>query len=388
MSRNRIGDENGAIRTAGQERACVTVKTSASYPVWIGRGLLSAAGELVAERKSLCKAALISDQTTGSLFEDTVAQSLREAGFTTIGMRIPAGETSKNMTQLSAVLEFLAANRLDRSDLIVALGGGVVGDLAGLAAAVYLRGIDYIQIPTTFLAAIDSSVGGKTAVDLAAGKNLAGAFHQPIAVICDCDAFRTLPAATFADGAAEAVKYGVLTGGELFEDLAAGCGGRPGLPEEILPRIVEQCVKIKADIVERDEFDQGERQLLNLGHTIGHAIEQCSHFRISHGQAVAAGMAIMARSCECAGLAGAGTAARIEAALKTQALPIGCAYTAAELARAASADKKRAGKYIQIVEPIQIGACRIRKVETAELFFIIEQGLSGGDRGTERNSVK
>lgn len=358
------------------EKTCVTVKASGSYPVWIGRGLLSAAGGLAAERKSLCKAALISDSTTGSLFEAVVERSMRDAGFTIVTMRIPAGEASKNMSQLAEVLEFLAQNRLDRSDLVVALGGGVVGDLAGFAAAVYLRGVDYIQIPTTFLAAIDSSVGGKTAVDLTAGKNLAGAFHQPVAVICDCDTFRTLPAATFADGAAEAVKYGVLSGGELFSALAAGCGGRPGLPEDMLPRIVERCVSIKAGIVERDEFDRGERQLLNLGHTIGHAIEQCSGYAVSHGRAVAAGMAIMARAAERAGHAEPGTAEKIEEALNTQALPIGSDYSAEALSQAASADKKRAGNDIQIVEPAAIGRCGIRKIPAAELYDIIRLGLS------------
>lgn len=370
------------------EKTCVTVKASESYPVWIGRGLLSAAGELAAEKKTPCKAALISDSTTGELFEGTVEQSLKQAGFATVTMRIPAGETSKNMGQLTEVLEFLAQNKLDRSDLVVALGGGVVGDLAGFAAAVYLRGIDYIQIPTTFLAAIDSSVGGKTAVDLPAGKNLAGAFHQPVAVICDCDAFQTLPAATFADGAAEAVKYGVLAGGELFSALAFGRDGRPGLPEDSTTQIVEQCVAIKAGVVERDEFDTGERQLLNLGHTIGHAIERCSVYKISHGQAVAAGMAIMARAAERAGRAGSGTAEKIEAALRVQALPIGSGYSAEELFQAASSDKKRVGKDIQIVEPLEIGRCEIRKIAAAQLYDIIQLGLSESKSGFGKNSCK
>ena len=251
----------------------VTVKTSATYEVLIGSGLLQKAGEAVKKVISPCKAAIVTDSTVVHLYEETVRQSLTEAGFSVCTFVFPAGEASKNIHTLSHLLEFLAKEEMTRTDLIVALGGGVTGDLAGFGAAVYLRGIPFVQIPTTFLAAIDSSVGGKTAVDLEAGKNLAGAFYQPKRVLCDTDVLQTLPEVVFADGIAEALKYGVLGDAALFEKIAGG-DFRQDLEE-----IIETCVSMKRDVVEEDEFDTGKRQLLNLGHTFGHAIEQKSHFK-------------------------------------------------------------------------------------------------------------
>lgn len=366
----------------------VDIEASGSYPVWIGRNLLGKVGELVRMEKQPCKAAIISDFTTGGLFENRIEKSLTNAGFTVVKTSIPVGEESKNLEQLGKTLRFLSENGLDRSDLVIALGGGVVGDLTGFASAVYLRGIDYVQIPTTFLAAIDSSVGGKTAVDLPTGKNLAGAFHQPLAVICDCDAFQTLRPETFADGAAEAVKYGVLAGGQIFESLAEGRGGAPGLPDDLIPQVVEQCVAVKAGIVGRDEFDRGERQLLNLGHTIGHAIERCSAYRVTHGRAVAIGTAIMARAAERAGLAEPGCASAVEAVLCVQGLPIETEFSADELFEAAAADKKRAGDTIQIIVPQRVGCCVIRKVPMAELRSLIALGLQAEGSVTHEKTVR
>ena len=368
-SRSEAGERNRAVK--------VEVRAARPYPVWIGRNLLSSVGEIIMERKGPCKAAVITDYTTGGLFENRVERSLKRNGFSVTKLSIPPGEGSKNMAQLAAVLEFLAESELTRSDLIVALGGGVVGDLAGFAAAIYQRGVDYIQLPTTFLAAIDSSVGGKTAVDLGAGKNLAGAFHQPLTVICDCDTFRTLPEKVFADGAAEAVKYGVLAGGELFGQMVSGKDGGSGLPEELLPSVVEQCVRIKADIVNRDEFDRGERQLLNLGHTIGHAVERCSGYSITHGHAVAMGMAAIAKAAaELAGAAdgtgdpgtarAAETAEQILGALRVQNLPTEIPYTAEDIYRASLSDKKKTASGMQIIVPDAVGSCKIRSLSLAE----------------------
>lgn len=362
-------------KTQKQHRK-VEVTASGSYPVWIGSQLLSSVGEIIRRaKKNSCRAALITDYITGGLFENKVERSLKQAGFTVVKMTVPPGESSKSMEQLERVLSFLTESRLDRSDLVVALGGGVVGDLAGFAAAVYLRGVNYIQIPTTFLAAIDSSVGGKTAVNLAGGKNLAGAFHQPTAVICDCDAFRTLPQTVFSDGVAEAVKYGVLAGGKLFQQIRGGKGGKPGLPEEQLAEIVEECVSIKGDIVKKDEFDRDERQLLNLGHTIGHGVERCSNYRITHGSAVAVGMAVMARAAYRAGLAERGCWEEIEAALRVQGLPTETDFSAEDLFQAAMADKKRTGDTIQIIIPQAIGRCVTRRVPEKELKRLIKLGL-------------
>lgn len=339
----------------------VRVKTSATYEVLIGSGLLQKAGEAVKKVISPCKAAIVTDSTVVHLYEETVRQSLTEAGFSVCTFVFPAGEASKNIHTLSHLLEFLAKEEMTRTDLIVALGGGVTGDLAGFGAAVYLRGIPFVQIPTTFLAAIDSSVGGKTAVDLEAGKNLAGAFYQPKLVLCDTDVLQTLPEVVFADGIAEALKYGVLGDTVLFEKIAGG-DFRQDLEE-----IIETCVSMKRDVVEEDEFDTGKRQLLNLGHTFGHAIEQKSHFQMTHGHAVAIGMHLIAKVAEAKGIAEKGTAAAIAKALEQNQLPKETAFSPAEVAEGTLRDKKRRGGTISFVFPKKIGACKIVKISVEEV---------------------
>lgn len=339
----------------------VTVKTSATYEVLIGSGLLQKAGEAVKKVISPCKAAIVTDSTVVHLYEETVRKSLTEAGFSVCTFVFPAGEASKNMHTLSHLLEFLAKEEMTRTDLIVALGGGVTGDLAGFGAAVYLRGISFVQIPTTFLAAIDSSVGGKTAVDLEAGKNLAGAFYQPKLVLCDTDVLQTLPEVVFADGIAEALKYGVLGDAALFEKIAGGDFWQD------LEEIIETCVSMKRDVVEEDEFDTGKRQLLNLGHTFGHAIEQKSHFQMTHGHAVAIGMHLIAKAAEAKGIAEKGTAAAIAKALEQNQLPKETEFSPAEVAEGTLRDKKRRGGAISFVFPKKIGACEIVKIPVEEV---------------------
>lgn len=339
----------------------VTVKTSATYEVLIGSGLLQKAGEAVKKVISPCKAAIVTDSTVVHLYEETVRKSLTEAGFSVCTFVFPAGEASKNIHTLSHFLEFLAKEEMTRTDLIVALGGGVTGDLAGFGAAVYLRGIPFVQIPTTFLAAIDSSVGGKTAVDLEAGKNLAGAFYQPKLVLCDTDVLQTLPEVVFADGIAEALKYGVLGDAALFEKIAGGDF------QQDLEEIIETCVSMKRDVVEEDEFDTGKRQLLNLGHTFGHVIEQKSHFQMTHGHAVAIGMHLIAKAAEAKGIAEKGTAAAIAKALEQNQLPKETTFSPAEVAEGTLRDKKRRGGTISFVFPKKIGACEIVKIPVEEV---------------------
>lgn len=339
----------------------VTVKTSATYEVLIGSGLLQKAGEAVKKVISPCKAAIVTDSTVVHLYEETVRKSLTEAGFSVCTFVFPAGEASKNIHTLSHLLEFLAKEEMTRTDMIVALGGGVTGDLAGFGAAVYLRGIPFVQIPTTFLAAIDSSVGGKTAVDLEAGKNLAGAFYQPKLVLCDTDVLQTLPEVVFADGIAEALKYGVLGDAALFEKIAGGDF------RQDLEKIIETCVSMKRDVVEEDEFDTGKRQLLNLGHTFGHAIEQKSHFQMTHGHAVAIGMHLIAKAAEAKGIAEKGTAATIAKALEQNQLPKETEFSPAEVAEGTLRDKKRRGGTISFVFPKKIGDCEIVKIPVEEV---------------------
>lgn len=339
----------------------VTVKTSETYEVLIGSGLLQKAGEAVKKVISPCKAAIVTDSTVVHLYEETVRKSLTEAGFSVCTFVFPAGEASKNIHTLSHLLEFLAKEEMTRTDMIVALGGGVTGDLAGFGAAVYLRGIPFVQIPTTFLAAIDSSVGGKTAVDLEAGKNLAGAFYQPKLVLCDTDVLQTLPEVVFADGIAEALKYGVLGDAALFEKIAGGDFWQD------LEEIIETCVSMKRDVVEEDEFDTGKRQLLNLGHTFGHAIEQKSHFQMTHGHAVAIGMHLIAKAAEAKGIAEKGIASVIAKALEQNQLPKETTFSPAEVAEGTLRDKKRRGGTISFVFPKKIGACEIVKIPVEEV---------------------
>ena len=316
-----------------------------------------------------CHVAVITDSTVAPFYLEIVSASLRTAGFTVSSYVFPAGEANKNLSTFSDILEFLAENRLTRTDCIVALGGGVPGDMAGFAAASYLRGIRCVQMPTTLLSAVDSSVGGKTAIDLKAGKNLAGAFLQPTAVLCDTDCLSTLPADVFADGAAEAIKTGVLSDESLFSLFETG--HLETAPAEVIAR----CVAYKAGVVERDEKEQNERRLLNLGHTIGHAIEKCSSYTIPHGHAVAAGLAIIARAAERLGWTQEPIAERIADCLAKNGLPTNTDYSAEALAHAASADKKRAGSDITLVIPKKIGVCELKKVPVTELLPIISAGL-------------
>ena len=346
----------------------VTVNASTSYDILIGDGLLDRAGELCAAHIGVCRVCVVTDDTVHALYFERLARTLTEAGYEVYPFVIPHGEASKSTESLVALLEFCAEHRLTRADALVALGGGVVGDLCGFAAAVYLRGVRFVQIPTTLLAMVDSSVGGKTAVDLRAGKNLAGAFHQPSLVICDCKTTETLTPEIFADGCAEVIKYGVINDRAFFDFL------KDGIAEQ-LEDVIAACVIHKRELVETDEFDRGARQLLNLGHTVGHAIEQCSALAISHGSAVAIGMVIVMRAAIAEGLCPASDLAELIAMLRANSLPVDCPYTAEALAAVATADKKRAGDTISLVLPYGIGDSRLYKISVSELTDLIAKGL-------------
>lgn len=347
----------------------ITVNASGSYDVIIENGIISDCGKLIAEKLSPCRAALITDDAVDVLYGETVENSLKGAGFDCCKIVIPHGESSKNVTNLAAIWEQLAENRLSRSDIIVALGGGMIGDMAGFAAATYLRGIGFVQIPTTLLAAIDSSVGGKTAIDLKAGKNLAGAFWQPQMVLCDPDCLKTLPNGFWLDGMGEMIKYAFAFDSELAAMIAEN-------PEpDNISELIARCVEIKRKVVETDERDNGERRKLNFGHTIGHAIEQCSQLSISHGQAVGIGMVIMTRACVRQGLVQPELLDKLLDVMKRCGMPTECAFSADELAEAAVEDKKRRGNYIYMVIPVRVGESAMKKLETSQLRDWIAMGL-------------
>jgi len=347
----------------------VRIHAGKGYTVTIGSGLLNSFGTLLTEAVGLCRIAVITDTNVEKLYLEPVCAVLQKAGFEVCSFVFPAGEGSKNLNTLSGILEFLAEHHLTRTDCVAALGGGVVGDVAGFAAGCYLRGVRYVQIPTTLLAAVDSSVGGKTALDLRAGKNLAGVFHQPSAVLCDTDFLSTLTPKTFADGAAEAIKTGVLSGEALFSQFQTG-GFRSRIPQ-----IIADCVTFKGKVVEADEFDASERQTLNLGHTVGHAIEACSGYTVSHGHAVAIGMAVIAKASERLGFCAEPVAERIINSLTQNGLPVSTSYKVPALADAALSDKKRSGDSINLVIPRRIGECFLKKVPAAELSAIIGAGM-------------
>lgn len=349
----------------------IEVRTGKPYKVHIGHGLLDETGSLLSQVHRPCQVMVVSDTTVAPLYLERLSQSLTGAGFRVLTSIVPAGEASKSFAVLEGLMNDWSLAGLHRSDLVVALGGGVVGDLAGFAASCYQRGIPFVQVPTTLLAAVDSSVGGKTAIDIAAGKNLVGAFYQPLAVYCDVDAIATMAPETFADGVAESIKYGVLHNPELFERIATE-KLTPASPD--LDAIVADCVAYKNKIVSDDEFEKGTRQLLNLGHTFAHAIEQLSDYRTSHGHAVAAGLAMMARACIRKGWSAPGTAARIERALTANDLPVNTDYAASDMLDICRRDKKAGASAITIVVPQAIGDCALRTVDYETLLELIQLG--------------
>ena len=346
----------------------VHIDASRSYDVRIGRGLLDDCGRQIAERVRCASAAVVADDTVYALYGDRVCASLEAAGVRTVCYVFPHGEKSKNLLEYAKILNFLAENRVTRADALIALGGGVTGDLGGFAAATYLRGIPFVQLPTTLLAAVDSSVGGKTAVDLPAGKNLAGAFYQPELVLCDLDTLNSLPREIFLDGCAEVIKYAVLGSRELFALLADIPSGK-GLEE-----VTARCVEMKRDFVQSDELDRGARQMLNLGHTFGHAVEASSRFTLSHGKSVAIGMAMILRAACSRGLCSAETRDAVIALLQRYGLPTECPYPADMLLGALSADKKIFGTRLNLVVPTDIGACRLLPVGVDELSGWLRDG--------------
>lgn len=346
----------------------VTVNASRVYDIIIEKGILDRAGEEAAKVIKPCKAAILTDSNVEPLYAKRLERALSAAGFAPLRFVIAAGEESKNAESYLSFLNFLAKNQITRSDAIFALGGGVVGDLAGFTAATYLRGIRFVQIPTTLLAMVDSSVGGKTAIDLPAGKNLVGAFYQPSLVLCDYETLNTLPDHILADGCAEVIKYGIINDKPLFRQLSSPI-------MEQIEEIIARCVCDKRDIVIADEHDVGIRQLLNLGHTAAHSIEALSSFAISHGSAVAMGMAIISRAATAMGYCPAEDTEEILSMLAAYNLPTKSPYCAAELAEVALSDKKRNGGSINLIVPFGIGSSRIHEIPFSELEAFFAKGL-------------
>lgn len=354
------------------------------YDVVVGRGLLAGAGERIAPL-ARGRTVIITDQTVGAIHGTALTASLEAAGVRPRLVSVPPGEASKSFSELERVLDRMLAFGLDRKDVVIALGGGVVGDLAGLAAALYMRGIDFVQVPTTLLAQVDSSVGGKTAIDTPRGKNLVGAFHQPRLVLADIDVLATLPAKQVRSGWAEVLKHGLICDAAFFDWLAGeGAAGARGDPAA-LERAVIRSVEIKSAVVGEDERESGRRALLNLGHTFGHAIEAELGFEaaaLAHGEAVALGCCMAFRYSAREGLCGADEATRVEAAVAAAGLPTRLAQAGAfgadRLLALMAGDKKAEGGALTLVLARGIGQAFVAKgVDAGSVrTFLIEEGAS------------
>ena len=339
-----------------------------AYNIEIAAGLLDSVGAKVAALLPKARqAVIISDTNVAPLYAGRLQASLEAAGLPAKLIVIEAGEQSKNMQVLYNVLEEIAAGGLTRSDVLVTLGGGVVGDLGGFAAASYMRGIAFVQVPTSLLSQIDSSVGGKVAVDLKAGKNLAGAFYQPRAVFIDPECLRTLTIRFLHDGLAEVIKTGCIFDEELFEKINS-FKDDADLLDNIGP-VIRTCVAHKARIVEEDEFDTGRRGLLNFGHTLGHAVEQYYAYNgaVTHGEGVAIGMYQLTRRTEELGMTPRGTAARIKAILEKYQLPTEPGCDKALLLEAMARDKKKNGNTITLIILEKMGQAVLHKISWTDV---------------------
>ena len=322
----------------------IHINASTPYDVVIEEGALQRITDYIKPLKPNCRVIIVSDSNVAPHYLDSVKANMEHAGYTVCDYVFPAGESSKNAHQLIDLVEYMAAQSLTRKDLLIALGGGVVGDMAGFAAATYLRGIDYVQVPTSLLAAVDSSVGGKTAVNLDAGKNLWGAFKQPILVLCDPTTLNTLPDMEWKNGCGEIIKYGFLDVPGLLTQLE----NRPLIKHRgSVSGVIARCVQAKADIVEQDERESGVRALLNLGHTFGHGIEKASHFEVHHGYAIAIGMVLMAQGAVKHGELDAEALEKLKALIEAHDLPTTTTITKEEILAAAKHDKKKRGATIK-----------------------------------------
>ncbi len=341
-----------------------------SYPIVIGSGLLSETGNRVASTIGRGAAAVVTNATVAKLYGEAVTASLWHAGHDVVVIEVPDGEEFKNLTSLALIYDRLLDARLDRNGAIIALGGGVIGDLSGFAAATFLRGVPFVQIPTTLLAQVDSSVGGKTGINHPRGKNLIGAFYQPRLVLIDLTTLKTLPRRELLAGLVEVIKYGAILDADLFQLIEKDLDRILGLDEELLRVIVQRCCAIKATVVQRDERESDFRSILNFGHTVGHAIEALTGYRrYLHGEAVAIGMAFAARLSRIRGYCDEESMRRVVELLKRAGLTVDvpAEATADALARAVEGDKKVAGGKVKFVCLEAIGRARFENLTAFEV---------------------
>lgn len=345
----------------------LTIKTDSPYEVVIENGVLDRVGEIASRKKKPgSKAMIVSESNVFPLYGERLKTSLAVAGFEVFNFVFPAGESSKQISTVCDIYRALAENGFTRSDFIVTLGGGVTGDMGGFAAATFLRGIAFLQVPTTLLAQVDASVGGKTGVDLPFGKNLVGAFHQPMAVAADPQTLATLPQRYFRDGMGEVIKYACISERGLFQKLESGTA------LDNLEGLIGLCVACKKYFVEEDTKDTGSRMLLNFGHTFGHALEKLHQFQgLSHGEAVGIGMVLAAKAGEQLGITAPGTAQKLCEVLEQYCLPTEDSFSKEEIIEATALDKKSMGDTLNFILLEEIGKSKIYPISRKELSALL-----------------
>lgn len=350
----------------------LTIQTANPYKVIIERNILDKIWSNFDELKPGTKVCIVTDENVHPLYTKLVERGLHDAHLYPHKVVFPSAENTKSFEDLANLINYLAEQNFTKTDFLIALGGGVIGDLTGFTASIYLRGIRYIQVPTTLLGAVDSSVGGKTAINLSSGKNLVGTIWQPTAVVFDSKVLETLPGPEVLGGLSEMIKTAIIGDASLFEDMEKAGKTRLGV-------IIEDCIykalMVKKQIVEEDETEKGKRQLLNLGHTVAHAIEKSSNFQIPHGKAVGIGLAVTSRIARIQGFLSPENELRIKKLLVSFGLELSCPFTPATIAKAAMSDKKIKGDTITLVLPTGIGSCETVNVKLNQLEGLLSLGI-------------
>ena len=348
----------------------IGIKTSKAYDVLLGQGLIAELPQLV---KDICggrKVGIITDDTVDVLYAESVYEALKAGGYDVCKYVVPHGEGAKNISTLSGILEYFASCHFTRKDIFISIGGGVIGDMTGLAAALYMRGIKFIQVPTTLLSMVDASVGGKTAVDLKAGKNLIGAFWQPSLVVADTRIISCLPDDIFAEGMAEVIKSDLIADAGIVKMIEAGT------VKDNIDVMVSRCIEMKRDVVEQDEFEtKGLRKVLNMGHTVAHAIEKLSNYTVSHGVAVATGLVWEANIACRLDLCNKSFVKEVRNAVDAYGLYYDVPFTVESMVEAMKSDKKNDDDNIDFVFPLRYGCWEEKKMTQHDLVEIIKDSV-------------
>lgn len=343
----------------------IRVGTSRSYDVLVGAGSICEVANELKKTVKAKKILIVTDTNVAPLHLNAL-KSLLLNDYTCFVHILESGEEHKNFDSVLGILSALQQNGFDRDDAVIALGGGVVGDISAFSASVYMRGIDFINVPTTLLSQVDSSVGGKTGIDFGGAKNIVGSFYQPKLVICDTDLLKTLPPEIFSDGCAEVIKYAFIGNEKLLSVIEDGI-------EKNVDEVVYRCVCHKNDVVSSDEFDRGGRAVLNFGHTIGHAVESLSNYSVSHGKAVAIGMKVITEACEKAHICQKGVLGKLLSVLSSNGLSAECGYSANDLIEVIRKDKKKSGDSVSVIVPTSLCSCAIEKMSFEKLYDIIKE---------------